>query len=226
MKRYDFSTKMFREAPDAPGAGTEPAAGPDLSFIPAEFAADGKPDLAAFAAHYQELSGKAAEYAQRIASTPEEYAFDLPEDFSPGDLPLPEGVTFAVDTKDEAIQPLLAEMSGILKGIGAPADAAPKMMAVLAKYEALKESRQWADFQKDVEALGGKDKFEARFGTVQRALETKLSKDEASALLSGSRISAAGLKALENLLAPKSMQAPNPTPKPVDPLAARYPRSA
>jgi len=231
MKLNDFSTRMMRNAPDADGgappadaapADTAPPSGPDLSFLPADFVKDGTPDLAAFATHYQEL---AAAHAAR-PTPPEEYAFDLPEDFSPGDLPLPEGMQFSVDTKDEAVQPLLAEMAGILKSIGAPAEAATGLMGVLAKYEAVRESRKWSEFQQDVQALGGPEKFQQRFSDVERALQTRLSKDEAAAILQGPRISSAALKALGNLLAPRGLQPPASQPKPVDPLAARYPRSA
>jgi hypothetical protein len=230
MKRYGFSMKMCREAPDAQGgspADTPPAdTGPDLSFIPADFAPDGKPDLAAFALHYQDIAQKAAEYGERSAAVPDAYEFDLPDDFTPGDLPLPEGVTFGLDPKNEAIQPLLAEVSEVLKGLNAPATAAKSLMAILAKHEAIKESAKWQEFQADVEALGGQEKFTQRFSNVKRAIETKLSADDANAILSGSRISAGALKALEKLLAPKTMQPPTPKPQPVDPLAARYPRSA
>lgn len=229
MKRTDFWQKVARQAPDpSPGAGVpEPVApqpGPDLSFIPADFVKDGKPDLSAFASHYQQVSEKAAAYVER--QVPEAYEFALPEGFSYGDLPLPEGYTVALDTENEAFKPLFSEMSEVLKGIEAPAEAAGKLMGLLAKYEAAKESREHQAWQADVQALGGPEKVKQRAEAIQRQLQNVLPEDQAKALFTGTRISAAGFKALETLLAPRGLQSPTPQPvAQVDPLAARYPSS-
>ena len=67
--------ELLREAPGDPAGGTPapeapppqtdgaPPAGPDLSFIPADFHVDGKPDLAKFQASYQELVARDAQRA-------------------------------------------------------------------------------------------------------------------------------------------------------------------
>lgn len=231
MKPTDFWQKIARQVPD-PSPGAAPAdpvvpqqpAGPDLSFIPADFVKDGKPDLSAFAAHFKEVSEKAAAHVER--PVPDSYEFKIPTDLSYGDLPLPEGYAVALDTESEAFKPLFSEMSEVLKGIDAPAEAAGKMMGLLARYEAAKESREHSAWIEDVKSLGGPEKVSQRAEAIQRQLQNLLPEDQAKALFTGTRISAAGFKALETLLAPRGLQTPTPQPvNQIDPLAARYPTS-
>lgn len=221
MKLNDFWSKAAREAADVSGgASPEPPASPapdaapavDLSFIPEDFHVDGKPDTAKFAEHYQQLSAKAKEEP----TVPDTYDFALPADLKFDGLP--EGVEVEIDTKSEEFAPLFGELGETLKAMKAPADMAPKMLGLLAKYKATEIANQIKAGQRELATLGEPTVVSARVETVTRALQSALPAEEASALM-GSVKSAAGIKALEKLLSPKGMQTPITTPAPRDPDA-------
>lgn len=221
MKLNDFWSKATREAADlsggqspepAPAATPDAAPAVDLSFIPEDFHVDGKPDTAKFAEHYQQLSAKAKEET----AAPDAYDFALPADLKFDGMP--EGFEVEIDTKSEEFAPLFGELSDTLKAMKAPADMAPQMLGLLAKYKAAEISSQIKAGQRELATLGEPTVVSARIDTVTRALQSALPAEEASALM-GSVKSAAGIKALEKLLSPKGMQTPISTPAPRDPDA-------
>lgn len=207
------SSKITWQAPDALPGGASPApesipapeAGPDLSFIPADFHVDGKPDLARFAEHYQETVAERARLAeQRVV--PDAYDFALPPDLTF------EGVPEGFDPGLDPSNPLFSDLGNVLKEIGAPAETAGKLTGLLAQFEAQKAAADYAAWEQDMRQLGTPEQVTARASDVQRKLETLLPKDQAAALFSGPRISADGIRALEKLITGRSLQAPAATP--------------
>lgn len=209
----------MREAPGegqpggeaAPPADAAPPA-PDLSFIPADFVKDGQPDLAGFSRHYQDMVAADAQRREAAASIPEAYDYKLPEGFTFDGMDLPEGFSVELAADDPLYQPLFGELSGFLKEIGAPANAGPQVAGLLARYEAVREGQQFAAFREDMKALGTPEQAAARVASVKRTIESRLPAEQAAAIFSGSRISAAGIKALETLAGPRGFTAPAPTP--------------
>lgn len=228
MKRKSFWNAILRQAPDGGGGNPPPADPPadpppndtlpDLSFIPADYQTDGKPDLARFGEHYQELVSADAQRREAMGEVPEDgaYQFAVPGDLTFEGLDLPEGFAVELLTDDPAFQPLFGELSGFLKEIGAPKGAGPQVAGLLARYEATKESQSRAAWNEDMKTLGTPAQIGARVGAVQRKLESVIPADQAKALFSGERISAAGIKALEKLLAPRGTGAPPPQPNTPD----------
>jgi hypothetical protein len=220
MKLNDFYGKLMREAAgepsggtpagDAPAAAPAAPAGPDLSFIPETFIKDGKPDLGAFSEHYKTLTAP--------KEVPDAYEFALPADLKFNDMP---DFSFEVD----AANPLYGELGGILKELGAPKDAAPKMVGLLAKYEASVAKAAQEAMKKEVESLGPKG--QDRITEVARLLDTRLPKEQAEALRAVSS-SALAVQALEKLLGAPAMNSPSPTPQEpaADPYASRYPKTS
>lgn len=222
MKNW-FGSRIMREAPGEgqPGAEQNPPAdqpppGPDLSFIPADFVKDGQPDLAGFSQHYQDMVAADAQRREAAATVPGAYDYKLPEGFTFEGLDVPEGFEVDLMTDDPTYQPLFGEMSELLKEIGAPATAGPQIAGMLAKYEAVREGQQFAAWREDMKALGTPEQAAARVSAVQRKIETMLPADQAAAIFSGSRISAAGIKALERLAGPRGFTTPPPTPSTPD----------
>jgi len=205
-----FNDKIRWEAPVETGAAPEtvvaPVAAPveaaDYSFIPADFIVDGKPDVAKFQSHYQEMLAEKTQRGEIVV--PEAYDFAVPADVKFDDLGLPEGFTVELDAKSEEYAPLFKEFGDLLKGLGAPAEAAQKATGMLARYEAVKAAREYTAWAADMKTLGSDAQAKARVDVVQRKLETVLPADQVKAIFSGERISATGIKALEKLLAPKS----------------------
>ena len=113
-----FNSKINWQAPDLPSG--DPAVpvetGPDLSFIPADYHVDGKPDVAKFAAHYQETIAEQARTAEQKAAVPEAYEFAIPADLKFEGLPA--DYALELDTAD----PLFGELGGSLK-LTTPAEA-------------------------------------------------------------------------------------------------------
>lgn len=229
-----FFDRMTREAPGAasPGgdpANPDPAAAPpdapssqapaaaDLSFIPADYVVDGKPDVSKFMDRFNALVADDAKRAEAAANVPADgvYAFDLPADFKlPDDLEVPEG--FEVKAELERFKPLYDELGGILKELGAPKEAAGKLSGLLARYEAQKAIDDMKAWQADMSTLGTPEQQAARAKEVLRKLETKLPKADVEALFSGPRVSATGIKALEKLLSTQGFQDPPPPPPGAD----------
>jgi hypothetical protein len=241
-----FTTRLTREAPDAAsgaaagatpanpgldhtnvpaGLGTPPAAaptGPDLSWAGEDFLEGGQLKADAFREHVESLR---AEKAARPVP-PESYDFAPPTDLDLGDLKLPEGVSLEVKRDDPAYAPLFDELGGFLKEIGAPAEAAPKVAGLLAKYEAARFRKDYDAANRDYESLGATDAArDQRIQTVQRALEGRLPADEAKALMRAVSSSAA-VKAIERLVGGSALTTPPPTTSaPDDPVARRYTNS-
>lgn len=214
-------------SPAAPVAAPPPEAAPaaaapapaaeaiDLSFVPEAFVKDGKPDLEAFKAHYADLS--------KAPEIPEAYEYAIPADLKFDGLP--EGMIIAIDAKDPVMAPLFEDLTGILKGMKAPAESAQQITGLLAKYEAAKFTQALAVQQAEMDTLG--PQATARIEAVTRTMETLLSADQVKAL-QGATKSAHALQALEKLLGPRGLTPPTPIPQQnePDPLAARYPKSA
>jgi hypothetical protein len=233
LKWFD---KLNRQAPDVPGgspdptpatpAVPEPTPGPDLSFIPADFHVDGKPDLGKFTTSYQELVARDAQRAEAEAAAkaaiPEgDYAFTLPEDLKFDGLDLPENYRLDLLTEDETMKPLFAGLSGFLKANSLPAAASTELMGMLAQYIATQDSRAYAAQKADLAKLGTPSQVEARKSVVQRVITSRLPADQAEAILSFTT-SAKALQALEALIGPNSTT-PNPAPPAKsDDLAAYY----
>lgn len=213
MKRKNFwSDKIKWQVPGEPSGGapdpepqTPPASAPaaeaiDVSFIPETFVKDGKPDIEAFKAHYADLT--------KAPDVPDAYDFALPDDFKLDGLP--EGMTIDIDAADPVMAPLFEDLTGILKGIKAPAAVAQQVTGLLAKYEAAKFSQALAEQQTQMDALG--PQATARIEAVTRALQSVLPADQVTAL-QGVTKSAAALQAVEKLLGPRTLASPNPSPK-------------
>lgn len=221
----------------AAGADTIPAGddtiaggdGPDLSWLPSDFQGDDGPDLNGFKEHYEELAAAqaiAAEANQDVPEDPTGYEFAVPEDIDFGELPLPENYSTKLKADDPAMAPLFEELGGMMHELGLPKSATPKLMGLLAKYEATKYSGFYTAGQQQMETLG--PTANARISNVQRALESKLPAEHAKAL-SAAVTTADGVRALEKLLAPRGMTTPTPEPKPAteeDHLNSRYPSTA
>ena len=221
MKLNEFWKGMTRNAPDQGGGsapepeGAEPtvaeeAAAPDYSWMPEDYRKDGTPDFDSFKGHYQELLAEQARRAEE-STVPESYDFALPEGFDLG-VELPEGVDIALDTEN----PLFGEFGTFLKERGISQEVATGLTGMLARYQAQQDAQQHAAATREYETLGATEAARsARVGSVQRALETKLPKDQAEALM-GAVTSAAGVKALEAILRPRGGAAPAPAAKGAD----------
>lgn len=223
MKRKWYD-KLNRQAPDVPGgspdpvtpAAPEPTPGPDLSFIPADFHVDGKPDVGKFTANYQELVARDAQRAEAEAAAkaaiPEgDYAFTLPDGFKFEGLDLPEGFTVDLLTEDETMKPLFADLSGFLKANNMPAAAAPQLMGMLAKYQATQFAQTVAAQKAELAKLGTPMQVEARVSTLGRVLDGRLPAEEATAVKAMLSQSPALIKAVERMIGP-SNATPNPAP--------------
>jgi hypothetical protein len=234
MKNWLNKNKLYREAAgegtpggeplltSEPAAIVEPAAAPeavDFSFIPEQFHVDGKPDLEKFKAHYGTLVEPSV--------APDAYEYLIPEDMDFQALGLPEGMKLNLDMNDPTMQPLLAELSETLKGIGAPAEMGGKISGILAKYEAGKLAGEIAAQKEEFSQLGTPEQANQRISVVVRAMEAKLPADQVAALQGATR-SAKAMLALETLLGPKNSTSPTtepPAPDSNTSLSARYPSS-
>lgn len=213
MKPTNFwSNKIRWQAPGEPAAAppapeaapAAPAPAPvaeaiDTSFIPASFVKDGKPDVEAFKAHYEDLT--------KAPDIPDAYDFALPADLKLEGLP--EGMTIEIDTKDPAMAPLFEDLTGILKAMKAPSAVAQQVTGLLAKYEAAKFSEALKVQQKEMDSLG--PQATARIEAVTRAMQAALPEDQVAAL-QGVTKSAKALQAIEKLLGPRTLASPNPSP--------------
>lgn len=217
-----WQEKLTRQAPDALSPAATPApeptpvpdAGPDLSFIPADYHTDGKPDLAKFTAHYQDIVAADAQRREALADVPEDgkYDFALPEGFAfDGIEGLPEGFKVELATDDPDLQPLYAGLSEVMKEIGAPKAAAGKFAGLIAKYEAVQYARAARDAAAEMAKLGTEAQQNSRFAAVERGLATVMPAEEAKAVLGIVR-TANALRGLERLLSPRSMTPPVTTP--------------
>ena len=233
--KLNFYEKLLREAPGEPSGGnpadTPPApdatpAGPDLSFIPADFHVDGKPYLTKFSASYQELVARDAQRAEAEAAlksqVPEgDYAFTLPEDLKFDGIELPPDFKVDLLTEDETMKPLFGELSSWMKGKNLPAAASTELMSLLAKYQAVQVSKAHAAMKSDLATLGTPAQVEARIANVGRIVQGRLPKDQAEAVMSMTA-SAAAFRALETLLGPTGTTPPPAPPPPKYDLAEYY----
>lgn len=194
-------------------ASPQADAGPDLSFIPADYHTDGKPDLAKFGAHYNEVVAEAARRQEALADVPEDGVYDFNAEVDYGELDLPEG--FDVDLGGEAYQPLYAELGAILKEFGVPKSQAGKLGGLIKKYEAMKYSQAYSAHKAEMAQLGTPAQQQARMGAIVHKLESTLPAEQAAAIKAATQ-SAAGIRALETLLAPRNLATPSPQPRTVD----------
>ena len=196
--------------------------GPDLSFIGEDFQTDGKPDLGKFTEHYQSLLAEKAQRDEALADVPEDgnYEFALPEGFESG-IDLPEEFVPKINVDDEAMQPLFGELGSFLKENNLPKSAAGQVMGLLHKYEATKIQRGLEASKAEFETLGANDAArKARVATVQRSLAARLPPESAKSL-EAATTSAAGIKALEKLLQPRSISTPK-DPQPAEGFEGKF----
>lgn len=202
------------EGQGSPPVGTSPA--PDYSFLPDDFRKDGNADIEGFRARYDELVAEAAQREEAMQGIPESadgYEIAIPDDIDFGDLDLPDD--FAVDLQPDnpEFAPLFDEMRGMLHNMRMPADAGKQMLGLLAKYEATRFSQRYAAAKAEMDSLG--NGAQSRIANVERKLQSALPGDLADALKAATQ-TAAGVKALERLLAPKSVSAGPSQPSGVD----------
>lgn len=207
---------LFRETPNEGAAGSgEPPAYQD--HVPDNFVGeDGNVDWAGFRTSYDDAVAGSATLHEEIETlkggvpeSPDAYDFTVPEDLDYGDLDLPEGFTVQIDPEN----PLFGEFRTTLHEAGIKADVAPKLMGLMAKYEASRFAQAAAAQKEDLAQLG--PALDARVGKIQRALETKIPDEAQRAALMGSVTSAAGVRALETLLT-SSQSKSNPVPTKTD----------
>lgn len=185
------------------GAGAVPAPSgeaPDFSFVPEEYRADGKLNADGFKTHYETQAAELAALKDRQAGVPESaegYEFSLPEGITFADMGLPEDYAFELNTEDPAFAPLYQEFGAALHKHGVPKDAAPEILGLMAKYQAVGDAQMYAQQKSEMTALGPTAK--ARIGEVSRLLQARLPADLAQPLLD-SVSTASGVKALERLL--------------------------
>ena len=135
---------------------------------------------------------------EALADVPEDGVYDFNADVDYGELDLPEG--FDVDTGGEAFQPLYAELGGILKEFGVPKSQAGKLGGLIKKYEAMKYSQAYSAHKAEMAQLGT-PRSNRRAWAVTHKLESVLPAEQAAAIKAAVQ-SAAGIRALETLLAP------------------------
>lgn len=236
MKLNNFWHNVPRNIPDpggnpaptpdpAPAPVPDPAANPapvaaDYSFIPADYVKDGVADTAAFSAHYQELVSAAAQRAEREAAIPETFAVSMPENLSfDGIEGLPSDFTVQLAADDPLMKPLFDGLSETLSKWakeGLPATAGQELMGLLARYQATEYGQMTKQIEADMAKLGTPTQQTARISTIERALDTRLPADEATAL-KGLMQNSGAIKALERLLTPGRGTPPAPgTPPGLD----------
>lgn len=229
MKPKHFWHNVPRNTPEPSGGGTPsvptpaptpdptPAAGPDLGWIPQDFHKDGAPDLSAFSAHYQELVARDAQRAERDASIPETFAVGLPENLTfEGIEGLPADFKVELAQDDPVMKPLFDGLGETLKKWatdGIPATAGQDLMGLLARYQATEYAAAVKAIDADMAKLGTPAQQQARIGTIERVLDTRLPAEEATALKSLLRSSGA-IKAVERLLSPARGTTPPPSTPP------------
>lgn len=188
---------------------------PDLSFIPESYHVEGKPDLAAFKAGYDELAAFKAQRDEVLAGIPENadgYDLTIPDTIDFGDLELPEGFKFEL-SDDPAVAPLLGEMRAMLHKHSLPKEAAGELLGLMAKYQAIDAAKGMAAWKAGRADLGAN--AQSRIDNVARMLDSKLPAPMAAAL-KGMADNSNAFKALEKLLSPVGLQAPAPQPTGVD----------
>lgn len=228
MKLTGYWNKLVMAPADegGSGAGADPAAdpvteenaaaqddAPNFDWVGADFMKDGKPDWDGFKAHHENLISEKAQRDEAAADVPEDgkYDFGLPDDFDFG-VELPAGVKVQIDTEN----PAFADLGAFLKEQGVSRSTAQGLIGHLAKYEAQRTAGLHAAAAKEFEQLGATDAVRnARVAAVERSLQAKLPKDMADALL-GATYSAAGVKALEKLLQPRSVAPATSKPDGID----------
>lgn len=201
--------------PVEPAIPADAPAAPDLSFIPESYHVEGKPDVAAFKAGYDELVSFKAQRDEAVAGIPENadgYELTVPETIDFGDLDLPEGFKFEL-SDDPAVAPLLGEMRAMLHKHSLPKEAAGEFLGLMAKYQAIEASKDMASWKAGRAELGAT--AQSRIDNVSRLLDSKLPAPLSEAL-KGMAGSASAVRALEKLLSPVGLQAPAHQPGGVD----------
>lgn len=184
-------------------AASEVDAGPDLSWIPEAYRGDdGTPDIEGFRTAFEEMTAEQARREEAAALIPDEYHLAYPQDMDFGEMDLPEGFALQMNAEDPVTQGFLGELGETLKSLNAPAETAPKLMGLLAKFQAQQVSAGYKAVREEHAKLGSNAaQRQARLGQVKRSLETRLPEAQANALLMATT-SYEGVRALEALLAP------------------------
>ena len=194
------------------------------AFVPESFKGeDGAYDTAGFRARFDELTAAQQQAEERKASlpkSPDEYAWALPEGFTP-----PEGLDLsALATKNEKgedvpfdpasmlnaddpdVKALQAVMHGIAQGEASPQEAMQKMAAIMVGREMRQTKDLMAAAAEEAKALGA-DGGKARIETIKRSVSALVPAEQATALLDG-LTTANAVRAVEALIK-KSAIPPN-----------------
>lgn len=190
---------------DQGGGDAGGAAPPDFSFVPEQFLKDGKPDGKAFRERFDELAAFEAttnEARSELPAKPEDYAFDIPDDFE-----LPEGIELKIDPED----PDLPVLRSWAHENAVPQKAMNELAKIFAGRELRAQTGAMEEFNKEFAALG-KD-AQSRIDTIKRSLTARLPADQADALM-GATFTAPAVKALEKLLSGPGGRATTPAATP------------
>jgi len=184
-------------APPDPAPAAAPPA--DFSWIPETYVKDGQPDLAAFKGHYSDLLADHTRRSEAPAA-PESYDFKLADDFSLGDMQLPEGYKARNLADDPDFGPIFDEVGAFLKEQGLPQSAATGLAALMARSQATTQSALYKAALAEYATLGPTPAArDARRDKVAAAIKSRVSADDAKAIMH-TTTTAAGLKALERLM--------------------------
>ena len=211
--------RTFAPADDPGSPPADPPAepeAPDFSWLPEDYRKDDTPDLEGFRAHYDEIVSERAMQQEALAEVPEKsdgYEIKLPDDIEYGELDLPEDFKVELQADDPAMAPLFQGLQGLLHELKAPAGTMQKALGLLAQYEAIKFSAGYSAANADMASLGATS--QSRVENVERKIRNQLPADLAEGLMAATG-TAAGVKALEKILMPKSLKSPNPTPPVAD----------
>lgn len=200
---------------DPPPVDNPPVSQPeaDHSWVPEAFIKDGKPDLTGLRARFDELDAAEQARATQRPETADAYDLSVPEiDYKA--MGLPDGFKVEIDTESEAAKPLWGEFKAVLHEAGFPSEATPKLMGLLAKYEATRAAEMTAAANAEMQKLGGN--HTQRLADMGRALETRLSKDKAAAVMEAFSPTAEAVRALEELLRPTTFNVPPSEPAGAD----------
>jgi hypothetical protein len=180
--------------PADPPAAT-PDDGPDLSWLPDQYRPEGAdPDFEKFRQDYDDIQAQLAALSDGIPEAATDYAMAMPEDLDFGEIAPPDWFEFNLDAEN----PLVGELQSFMHENRMPADRAPQLVGMLAKYEAGKAAQYQADSEAQMKELG--PQAQARIDRITRAVETRIPDKGQRAALLGTLVSAHAVRAVETLL--------------------------
>ena len=198
----DFAA--YRSAYDA-ALGAPGGGGLDAASFPEQFVTDGKPDLPAYKVAFEDASALKARHDERLAALPKDadgYTFKVPEEFNlPEGFSPPDGFKLEIKEDDPRVP--------ALKALALEHHLDQSVVDGFAKLWAEHEVVQIHEAAK---VAGEEDKklgpnVEARKASLQRVVGSRVSKEQADALI-GDLTSADALRALETLVSSSRGAAP------------------